>query len=53
MDDQKTTWQKWRDTMLLAQITQTQRWYNIESMLSMPPLLAGALLCECRDKHAC
>ena len=39
--------------MLLAQHTQTQRWYHIEPILSMPSLLAGALLCECLDKHVC
>ena len=26
---------------------------NIEPKFSMPSLLAGALLCECRDKHQC
>ena len=39
--------------MLLAQHKQIQRWFNFEPKLSMPSLLAGALLCECRDKHAC
>ena len=53
MGDQKATCQKWRDAMLLAQHTQTKRWFSIEPILSMPSLLAEALLCEFRDKHAC
>ena len=54
MDYQKVkAWQKLRDTMLLAQNTRTQRWSNVEPTLSIMSLLAGARLCERRDKHAC
>ena len=53
MNDQKVTWQKIPDTMLLAQCTRTQRWYNIELILTIMSQLARALLCERSDKQAC